>query len=300
MISNRTAESAQAEVASKGRRVEEQIVARATSDGANVKLLRVFGGQGPERFDPFLMLDEFGSETADDYIGGFPPHPHRGFQTVTYMLQGKMEHRDHMGNVGLLNDGAVQWMNAGSGIIHSEMPKQTEGKMRGFQIWLNLLSGKKMSPAYYKDIQADLIPEYLLEGVYVKAIAGEMELLGSTVKGYFSVEDTDAQFMDIHLQPGFELSVPVSSGYTALVYTYDGEVTLTDKYVPAKAQTLSRLVDGDNVLVSNASDAVARVVVLAGKPLREPIVQHGPFVMNSVEEINQAIADYNAGTLAES
>lgn len=279
------------------RRVIEQLKARPSSDGDGVKLLRVFGGAGPERFDPFLLMDEFGSNDANDYIGGFPPHPHRGFETITYMLQGKMEHRDHMENIGLLNDGDVQWMTAGRGVIHSEMPKQTEGRMRGFQIWLNLPADKKMQPARYQDVPAATIPYYALGEVSIKAIAGKAQVNGKPVQGFFQVENTDPLYLDIHLAAGATLTVPVTEAYTSLVYVYDGEVSLSDKNVPARAQTLSRLSSSGDVFMKNTGDDTARIILLAGQPLKEPVTQYGPFVMNTAEQIEQAIQDYRAGTL---
>lgn len=287
------------------RSVIEQIKGRATSDGDGVKLLRVFGGPKPERFDPFLMLDEFGSEEASDYIGGFPPHPHRGFETVTYMLQGKMEHRDHMENVGLLEDGDVQWMTAGKGIIHSEMPRQTEGKMRGFQLWVNLPSAKKLCPAHYNDIAADRIPEFNLSGLKIKAIAGlakVQDATGSitTVEGINQVPDTEVLYLDLHLEAGATASVDIPTGHTALVYAYEGEVTLGEQATPVQAQTISRFSDSGSVdikSIAGANTEASRVLVLAGKPLNEPIAQYGPFVMNTQQEIDQAIRDYQAGEL---
>jgi len=282
------------------RKVVEQIRAQAASDGAGVKLLRVFGGAGLERFDPFLMLDEFGSEEASDYIAGFPPHPHRGFSTVTYMLQGKMEHRDHLDNVGLLQDGGVQWMNAGRGIIHSEMPKQTEGNMRGFQFWLNLPASKKMSKANYRDIPAEEIRFIeLSEGKRVKAIAGTALLDGKELKGFFDIEDTQALILDLHLFPGKSLDVSISDSLNTMMYIYDGEVLLSEAQVPAKAQTLTRFNGQGVITIKNASDSEARVICMAGLPLKEPIVQHGPFVMNTVEELEQAIRDFQNGQLTE-
>ena len=280
------------------REVVEQIHGQPASDGAGVNLLRVFGGTRPQRFDPFLMLDEFGSEEASDYIGGFPSHPHRGFETVTYMLQGKMEHRDHMGNVGLLNDSDVQWMTAGRGVIHSEMPKQTEGKMRGFQLWVNLPAAQKMKPAYYEDVPGNEIPAYQLNKLFVKAIAGKACIDGQQMQGYFTVPDTDALFLDVHLQPNSEVTMPVAQGYNLLVYVYEGEeLLLGSKAVKTKSQMLSRFNPEGDLLVTNNGEHQARFIVLAGKPIKEPIVQHGPFVMNTVEEIQQAVRDYDAGVL---
>ncbi len=279
------------------RNVIEQIRARPASDGDGVNLLRVFGGHGPERFDPFLMLDEFGSDKAADYIGGFPSHPHRGFQTVTYMLQGKMEHKDHMGNVEQIESGDVQWMNAAKGVIHSEMPKQSEGKMRGFQLWVNLPAAKKMLPAEYREGKAQDIPVLKNDEFCIKAVAGELEVNGELLKGYFSIDDTDVLFLDIHLQPQSKLEIPVAKGYHSLLYAYDGSVQLAAANVNAASQTLTRFDNEGAVLIENAADETARVLLLAGKPIKEPIVQHGPFVMNTVQEIEQAIRDYSAGKL---
>lgn len=286
------------------RTVVEQLQGRATSDGDGVKLLRVFGGPRPERFDPFLMLDEFGSEEASDYIGGFPPHPHRGFETVTYMLQGKMEHRDHMKNVGLLADGDVQWMTAAKGIIHSEMPRQTEGKMRGFQLWVNLPSKAKMGPAHYEDIAADRIPVYDLDGATIKAIAGATEVTDNAakthaIKGVTQVVDTEVLYLDVHLAEGASVNISLADSHNALVYTYDGTAAIGPQNTPAPAQTVSRLSEAGSLQLSNSAAEVTRVLVIAGKPIREPIVQYGPFVMNTQEEIDQAIADYQAGVLTD-
>ncbi len=278
------------------RTVVELIRARPASDGAGVKLLRVFGGQRAALFDPFLMLDEFGSESADDYIGGFPPHPHRGFETITYMLQGKMEHQDHMGNIGLLNDGDVQWMTAAHGIIHSEMPKQTAGKMRGFQLWLNLAADKKMQPAAWRDLPAQEVPSFEWEGVHVKALAGRARVNGQAVLGYFERPDTQPVYLDVHLAPGAAAQLELEANLNALVYSYDGEVAVAGTAVPS--QTLARLTPEGLLELTNTSTSISRCLVLAGVPLKQPIVQHGPFVMNTQQEIEQAIRDYHAGVLA--
>lgn len=282
--------------------VIEQISARPSSDGDGVKLLRVFGGARPERFDPFLLMDEFGSDEASDYVGGFPPHPHRGFSTITYMLQGKMEHRDHMDNVGLLHDGDVQWMTAGKGVIHSEMPKQTEGKMRGFQIWLNLAAEDKLQAADYEDVPGNNIPVYDVEDIHVKAIAGNAMLNGNAITGYFQVAKTQPVYWDIHLAPGAQASIEITDKLNAMAYVYQGEVSLGGKKVISKLNTLSRLditSDSTNhhVLIKNHAQGESRVILLAGKPLEEPIAQYGPFVMNNMEEIDQALHDYREGIL---
>ena len=281
------------------RKPVELIKGRATSDGDGVKLLRIFGGRDPDRLDPFLMLDEFGSDKAADYLGGFPSHPHRGFETITYMLQGKMEHRDHMGNVGLLTDGGVQWMTAGRGVIHSEMPKQTEGEMRGFQLWLNLPADKKLQPARYEDVEPTAIPVFQLPEGRVKAIAGRTVINGIEVEGYFDIPDTEAVYLDIHLNAGMQLQIPVDTGLTALVYAYDNDIAIGQDASPLAAQSVLRLSDDGDILVRNLGEYQARFLVLAGKPLKEQITQYGPFVMNTPAEIEQAIADYRAGVLTD-
>lgn len=276
----------------------EIIRAQRAADGDGVKLLRVFGGVGPERFDPYLMLDEFGSREASDYIGGFPPHPHRGFETITYMLQGKMEHRDHMGNVGLLNDGDVQWMTAGRGVMHSEMPQQTEGRMRGFQLWLNLPADKKMGPADYSDVPAEQIPTYEVAGARIKAIAGAAVVAGQTITGHFVRPDTQPLVWDVELGAGQSFTMPVEPGHRALLYLYEGSLRVAD--APIAAQHLLRFnQDGDALDVRNTGTEAAQFMVLLGKPLGEPIVQYGPFVMNSQAQIEQALRDYRAGTLTD-
>ncbi len=278
------------------RTVVEILAAQAASDGDGVKLLRVFGGGNLSRFDPFLMLDEFGSEAADDYIGGFPPHPHRGFETITYMLQGKMEHKDHLGNQGLLSDGDVQWMTAAHGIIHSEMPKQTAGKMRGFQIWLNLPAKSKLAKPAWQDLPADQVPLYTGKGFQIKAIAGRLQLDDLLVEGAFERPDTQPIYWDIHLAPQSSINIPLPKHFTGLVYTYEGLVNVGA--VKVKARQLARLNDEGSLLVHNYTQEEARFLVLAGAKLKEPIVQYGPFVMNTREEIEQALSDYRDGTLA--
>ena len=281
------------------RRPVEIIAARPSSDGDGVKLLRVFGGSRPQRFDPFLMLDEFGSAEASDYIGGFPPHPHRGFETITYMLQGKMEHRDHMDNVGLLNDGDVQWMTAGRGIIHSEMPRQTEGVMRGFQLWLNLPSESKLSPASYTDLPSAQLPVYDLPGGRIVAIAGDATVNGTLdVKGYFDRPRTRPLLWDLQLDSASDVSIAVPATFTVMAYVFEGQVEIAG--TPVNVRHLARLDDGDEIALVNRTSDNSRLLIIAGEPLNEPIVQYGPFVMNRPEEIEQAIQDYRAGTLTGS
>ncbi|MGH8417229.1 MAG: pirin family protein [Pseudomonas sp.] len=267
-----------------------------TSDGAGVKLTRVFGGPGVELFDPFLMLDEFGSDKPDDYIAGFPPHPHRGFETVTYMLEGRMRHEDHMGNVGLLQGGGVQWMTAARGVIHSEMPEQEEGVMRGFQLWLNLPGKSKMGDAGYDDIQPERIPRLTTQnGVEVIVIAGHFDDGQVQQAGAVQRPDTEPQYFDFHIPAGARVSPQVADGHTVLLYVYEGEVEIAGQAQKLGKSRLARLSEQGEVQLSTSTGA--RVLLIAGKPLREPIVQYGPFVMNSREEIEQALRDFQADKL---
>jgi len=275
-----------------------------TSDGAGVQLRRSLGSQRGLYVDPFLMLDEFYSDNPDDYIGGFPAHPHRGFETVTYMLDGHMRHEDHLGNRGDLGPGDVQWMTAARGIIHSEMPQQSEGRMRGFQLWLNLPSREKMKPAGYRDIPAGEIPQVVLpRGGEVKVIAGvftqDETATSGPVNGRGVKLSTDPLYLDVRLPPGGEFDAPVASGHSAFLYAYEGSARIG---AAAAAKELPRgaagvLSDGDRVRVE-AGAAGVRFLLLAARPLREPVVQYGPFVMNTREEIEQALADYRDGRLA--
>jgi quercetin 2,3-dioxygenase len=275
-----------------------------TSDGAGVKLRRSLGSQRGLHVDPFLMLDEFYSDNPEDYIAGFPAHPHRGFETVTYMLDGHMRHEDHLGNRGDLGPGGVQWMTAARGIIHSEMPQQSEGRMRGFQLWLNLPSKEKMKPASYRDIPAAEIPLIRLpQGGEVRVIAGTLTLdgkaTGGPVNGGGTRLSTDPMYLDVRLPAAAEFSAPVTAGHNAFLYAYEGsaEIGAADaaKRLPHRAAGV--LSDGDGVRVKAGAEGV-RFLLLAARPLREPVVQYGPFVMNTREEIEQALADYREGRLA--
>ncbi len=271
-----------------------------TSDGAGVKLLRSLGGQRGLHVDPFLMLDEFFSDNPDDYLAGFPAHPHRGFETVTYMLDGHMRHEDHFGNRGDLGPGSVQWMTAARGIIHSEMPQQTEGRMRGFQLWINLPSKEKMKPAGYRDIPATQIPVVQLSGGgQVKVIAGTFGSIGGPINGGDSRLSTDPLYLDVHLPAGGEFNAPLTPGHNAFLYTYEGsaEIGPAGKTTLLPHRAAGVLSDGNEVRVKAGPEGV-RFLLLAAKPLREPVVQYGPFVMNTREEIEQALADYREGTLA--
>jgi quercetin 2,3-dioxygenase len=275
-----------------------------TSDGAGVKLRRSLGSQRGLHVDPFLMLDEFYSDNPDDYIAGFPAHPHRGFETVTYMLDGHMRHEDHMGNRGDLGPGDVQWMTAARGIIHSEMPQQSDGRMRGFQLWLNLPSQEKMKPAAYRDIPAHEIPVVKLpRGGEVKIIAGTLTLNGGVTSGPVNSGgaklSTDPLYLDVRLPAGAEFDCPMTVNHGAFIYAYEGSAQIgprgAAKRLPYRAAGV--LSDGDSVRVQAEADGV-RFLLLAAKPLREPVVQYGPFVMNTREEIEQALADYRNGRLA--
>ncbi|WP_122314692.1 pirin family protein [Pseudomonas cichorii] len=262
-----------------------------TSDGAGVSLTRVFGGQGVEQFDPFLMLDEFGSDNPDEYIAGFPPHPHRGFETVTYMLEGRMRHEDHMGNVGLLQSGGVQWMTAARGIIHSEMPEQEQGVMRGFQLWLNLPGKNKLLDASYQDIQPQNIPRLTTAaGVEVVVIAGEFDDGQVRQVGAVQRPDTEPLYFDFHLPAGSSIRPRIPQGHRVLLYVYEGSLEVEGCAQAVGASRLVRLADEGELQINSASGA--RVLLIAGKPLREPVVQYGPFVMNTREEIEQALRDF--------
>jgi len=276
-----------------------------TSDGAGVKLRRSLGNQRGRYVDPFLMLDEFYSDNPDDYIAGFPAHPHRGFETVTYMLDGHMRHEDHLGNRGNLGPGDVQWMTAARGIIHSEMPQQSEGRMRGFQLWLNLPSQEKMRPAAYRDIPAADIPRVKLpHGGDVRIIAGALTLDDSVssgpVNGSGAKLSTDPLYLDVRLPPGAQFSAPIAVGHGAFLYTYEGsaEIGPPGAVKPLPHRAAGILSDGDNVHVHAGAEG-ARFLLLAAKPLHEPVVQYGPFVMNTRAEIEQALADYRDGHLVD-
>jgi len=276
----------------KTREILQINTARPASDGAGVKLNRVFSGR-PDLYDPFLLLDAFGSDEATDYIAGFPSHPHRGFETVTYMLEGKMLHEDHMGNKGLLNNGDVQWMTAARGIIHSEMPQQEEGRMSGFQLWVNLPATEKMKDPSYRDIPANDIPETNFDGIKVKVIAGEIDFNGKRLKGAVSGLSTEPLYLDVHMPNDSEISIPVADGHTALIYVYEGSVDVAGNHLE---NLQVGVLDKQGVVNVNSTED-SRFILLAGKPLEEPVVQHGPFVMNTVQEIEQAIQDYRDGSL---
>ena len=272
----------------------------AASDGAGVKLRRSLGSRQNLRLDPFLMLDEFFSDDPNDYIAGFPAHPHRGFETVTYMLDGRMRHEDDQGNRGDLGPGDVQWMTAARGIIHSEMPQQTAGRMRGFQLWINLPSREKMKPAAYRDIPAHEIPTVTLaSGAEVRVIAGTFDLDGQSVSGAIGGLSTEPIYVDLRLPAGASLELPLPETHNAFAYVYQGEAFVGEEGKALPHRAAGVLARGDTVRFAAGADGV-RLLLLAGRPIGEPVVQYGPFVMNTREEIEQAIADYQRGTLTAS
>jgi redox-sensitive bicupin YhaK (pirin superfamily) len=280
------------------RRLQAVIEAVAASDGAGVKLRRSLGSRQNLRFDPFLMLDEFFSDDPDDYLAGFPAHPHRGFETVTYMLDGHMRHEDSFGNRGDLGPGDVQWMTAAHGIIHSEMPQQTAGRMRGFQLWINLPAREKMKPAAYRDIPSREIPTAALAGGgEVRVIAGEFEHDGRRTAGPIGGLSTDPRYFDLRLPANAALTVPTPRDHNTFLYVYEGDAVVGTEEKPLPHRAAGLLTSGDHVVLRAGTEG-ASLLLLAGKPIGEPVVQYGPFVMNSVDEIQQAIVDYQQGRLA--
>ncbi len=279
----------------RSRTVEGLVAGQATSDGAGVKLTRVLTHHLQRRLDPFLMLDAFGSDDPDDYIAGFPDHPHRGFETVTYMIAGRMRHRDSAGHEGLLQNGGVQWMTAAKGVIHSEIPQQEDGVMEGFQLWLNLHSTEKMKDPWYRDFQEAQVPKLVTpEGVAVTVIAGESH----GVQGAVTREITQPLYLDLHLPAGTRFEQPLPAGHNAFVYVYRGEVKVGGTVVPLQRMALlANDPQADGVVIEAGADAKA--LLIAGRPLNEPIVQYGPFVMNTQQEIYQALSDFREGRLGE-
>jgi hypothetical protein len=276
------------------RRVTRVFRGQPTSDGAGVKLTRVIGQRDLDMLDPFLLLDEFRSDSAGDYIGGFPSHPHRGFETVTYMLAGRMRHQDNQGNSGLLTPGSVQWMTAGRGIVHSEMPEQEDGLMWGFQLWVNLPSGDKMSAPRYQDIAPESIPSVqAADGVRVRVLAGTFGDVTGPVNGVA----TEPLYLDIELAAGARFATDIPAAHNAFAYVYAGTADLgpTDAAKRIERGELAVLErDGEELLVTAGSEAT-RLIVVAGKPLNEPVARYGPFVMNTQEQIVEAMRDYQAG-----
>ena len=282
------------ETVTRPRSVERLIAGQPTSDGAGVKLTRVLTQPLQRRLDPFLMLDAFGTDNPEDYIGGFPDHPHRGFETVTYMIAGRMRHRDSAGHEGLLQNGGVQWMTAGRGVIHSELPEQEDGRMEGFQLWLNLPAKDKLRAPWYRDIRSADIPEFTTAGgVKVRAIAGRSHGIEAAMQR----DVTEPLYLDLELPAGASFTQSLPSPHNAFVYVYRGGIGIGDVDVPLQRMAILRNEpDSDGVVLR--ARAASRVLLIAGKPLGEPIAQHGPFVMNTNEEIFQAVRDYQSGNFA--
>jgi quercetin 2,3-dioxygenase len=274
------------------REVRDIVAGQPTSDGAGVRLYRVIGGAALPELDPFLLLDEFVSDDPDDYLAGFPDHPHRGFETVTYMLAGRMRHADNQGNQGLLEAGSVQWMTAGRGIVHAEMPEQEKGLMWGFQLWVNLPARNKLCAPRYQDIAPAAIPAATLpDGATVRVVAGRFGDLTGPVAGI----DAAPCYVDVGVPANGRLAVPLPRGHAAFVYCYAGALEIgTDRPAPLAHRHLAVLDDGDAVTLA-ASAAPARALVVAGRPFGEPIARYGPFVMNTREEIMTAVDDLRAG-----
>ena len=272
------------------RPIRQRVPAFEVIEGAGVTVHRSIGTPALRNLDPFLMLDHFGSDNPDEYIAGFPDHPHRGFITFTYMLDGHMEHRDSMGNRGDLKAGGVQWMKAASGVIHSEMPQQTNGLMRGFQLWINLPAREKMSAPAYQEFSAAAIPEVTRDGARVRVLAGELD----GRQGVIDDPDTDVLYLDVTLAADALFTLPLSDTHSAFVYVFEGGARLAGEDLAT--HTLAVLGSGDTLEI-RAGTSGTRFILVAGRPIGEPVVQYGPFVMNSRDEIEQAFADYHAGRL---
>jgi redox-sensitive bicupin YhaK (pirin superfamily) len=284
------------------RSVERIVRGEPASDGAGVKLTRVLTQSLQRRLDPFLMLDAIGSDAASDYLAGFPDHPHRGFETVTIMLAGRMRHRDSVGNVGLLEPGSVQWMTAGRGIVHSEMPEQEAGRMAGFQLWVNLAAKDKMAAPQYRDIAPEEVPVQEFEGgVRVRIIAGEShDRPGAVLRA-----TTEPIVLDITLPPGTRFDATLPAGHNAFLYVFGGAVDVGGAAAVTRVESERMAIlandvgaDGVRLEAAQAPAEPARILLVAGKPLREPIAQYGPFVMNTTQQLQEAFADFQRGTLA--
>lgn len=275
-------------------RVGRVVPGMPTSDGAGVRLTRLIGTPQLPQLDPFLMLDEFGTDRAEDYLAGFPDHPHRGFETVTYMLDGRMRHRDNKGNEGVLVPGSVQWMTAGRGLVHSEMPEQEEGRMRGFQLWVNLPARLKMTEPRYQEFAPERIPVVRpADGVEVKVVAGRV----GDVQGPIDQPATEPVYLDVSLSAGAAWEHVLPEGHNAFACVFEGRVSLGagghGRELPAP--TLAVLEGGPAVRLQATAAEPARVLLVAGRPIGEPVARHGPFVMNTQQELVQAFQDYQAG-----
>jgi redox-sensitive bicupin YhaK (pirin superfamily) len=278
----------------KTRQLIKVLDSEAVTDGDGVKIQRSVARGALQTFDPFLLLDEMASDEAADYIGGFPEHPHRGFETVTYMLEGTMAHRDHLGNEGLLVSGGVQWMTAGRGVLHSEMPQQDEGRLHGFQLWVNLPAAEKMTEPAYREYGPDQIPTVRIgNGSRIKVIAGSVEVDGKSVVGPVGDVTTQPDYFDVELAAGDSLELPTDPDKRVLLYVYRGAIEIDGR--PLKQQQLGMLNEGEGLSLAASEDSA--FLFLAGAPIAEPIANWGPFVMNTQEEIEQAIQDYQEGRL---
>lgn len=275
------------------RAVERVVTGREVMEGAGVRITRVLTQDLQRRLDPFLMLDIFRSDNPDDYGAGFPAHPHRGFETVTFMVDGRMRHKDSAGHQGLVENGGVQWMTAGRGVIHSEMPEQENGMMEGFQLWLNLPASEKMCTPWYRDFSSGDLPKFTTEqGVKVTVIAGEID----DTKGAVQRAGTEPLFLDLEFPVGASFAAPLPAEFNAFVVVYRGSVGAGN--TPLVQRQMAIFANQGEKIELKASER-SRAILLAGRPLNEPIAQHGPFVMNTNAELHQAVADFNAGRLGE-
>ena len=276
------------------RKVQKVVTGQATTDGAGVELVRVIGQPALMDLDPFLLLDAFRSDDPDDYIAGFPPHPHRGFETVTYLLNGRMRHKDNAGNEGVIEPGGIQWMTAGKGIVHSEMPEQQDGMLEGFQLWINLPGSHKMDLPAYQEHDAEHIPTETRPGTSIKVIAGETSQ-GTT--GPVRQPLTDPVYLDVSLQSGIRFNEDLAADHSAFVYVINGELLLEGAdgdQIKLNRDQLAVLGKGDAVALQGA-DQASRFLLVAGRPINEPVARGGPFVMNTPAEVRQAFSDYRSG-----
>ncbi len=263
-----------------------------TSDGAGVKLRRIIGSPNLNMLDPFLLFDEFGSDNPDDYIAGFPPHPHRGFETITYMLNGKFRHKDSAGNEGLLSDGSVQWMTAGSGVIHSEMPEKTDGLVRGFQLWLNLPKKLKMIDPSYRDIPSEKIPEVDIDNGRVRVISGTYNNVTGPGEPH-----TGVLYFDVELNQSESIEIPIDDFWNTFIYVYSGQACVGDHNI-LQGQ-LAIFSQKGSLRFSSSASSVLQCIVVSGETINEPVARGGPFVMNTKAEVLQAFNDYQKGVLVK-
>lgn len=296
-INNTQQQQANEPVVSSPRSVEHLFAGIDTQDGAGVKLTRVLTQELQQRLDPYLMLDNFKSDNPDDYIAGFPNHPHRGFETITYMISGRMRHKDSAGNEGLVKNGGVQWMTAASGVIHSEIPEQEDGDMEGFQLWLNLPAKDKMRDPWYKDFQKADLPQFTTDsGANVTVIAGESH----GIQGAVTREVTEPTYLDIHLPAGSRFSHAIPVDHNAFIFVYRGSARISDQQIPMKTMAiLKKVANTDGVIIEADTTQETKVILITGRPLNEPIVQYGPFVMNTQQQIIEAINDFQQDRFGE-